>query len=524
MSHRVTTLAFLAFLLSLFAAAPALAQSDPFPWDQPPPDAQLAHDHTVIPLGKGALLVPTMTDPALEPPVILVKPDQNVLDIPTGERVILDPGTYTVIVSPSTPGQGVAITVEVVDAETTMVPVKWGALRIEVTDGRRVPSRGGYELIRADTREPIGTGFGADTLQGEALLTWLVPPGLYRIVRIGNDYRALKDFASVYVPEGGFVRYRLVQDPDTGSFLGAGVLLPDEFGTPKTQNSPWFKSLILGADGAFSQQSNVVGLANQSVLSGNLFADGQFSYHRDDHTVTLLGQVEEGAQQVRPTGTAALPFVKSRDRLRGDLLYTWFPHEHVGPYARVAAETQAFDTNLVVAVPTDFTRLFADGTTASEHVDPGSWFHIADAWRPSILREGAGLNWRLSTNRWYTLNLRAGLGLRQNEFGGAWLPQDDPATPALEYAEVLSYGSIGGESTIIATVKLPGWATWSTDLDLFLDARTGQPTIEWRNTVSLRVTRNLSVNWFGNVDYYPQIASRPQIDQSVLLRASFSLL
>lgn len=517
MSHRVTAVV---AVVALLVSGPALAQ-DPFPWDQPPPDAQLARDHTIIPLGKGALLVPSLTDPALEPPVILVNPDQEVQDIPTGERVIVDPGVYTVIISPSTPGQGVAITVEVLDAETTVVPVQWGALRIEVTDGKRVPIRGGYELIRADTREPIGTGFGADTLQGEPLLTWLVPPGVYRIVRIGNDYRALKDFATVYVPEAAFVRYRLVEDPDTGAFLGSGMLLPDEFGTPKTQNSPWFKSLIVGADGAFAQQTANVGGVNQVTLSGNLFTDGQFSYRRDDHTFTALAQIEEGASKL----SGGLPAVKTRDRLRGDLLYTWFPKEHVGPYGRVAAETQAFQTNALVTEDTDFVRLNEDGSTDSpEHVSAGGTFHLADAWRPTIVREGVGVNWRVSTNRWFTLNARAGFGLRQNEFGGSKLPDDRPSTPRFEYRQIDSYQSYGVESTITATVKLPGWATWSTDLDLFVDVITGDPAIEWRNTFSLRLTRNISVNWLPNVDYYPQILDRPQIDQSVLLRASFSLL
>ena len=63
-------------------------------------------------------------------------------------------------------------------------------------------------------------------------MTWLLPPGVYRIVRPGSNYRALRDFATVYVPEAGFVRYRLVLDPDTGEFQGSGVLLPDEFGSP----------------------------------------------------------------------------------------------------------------------------------------------------------------------------------------------------------------------------------------------------------------------------------------------------
>ena len=56
-----------------------------------------------------------------------------------------------------------------------------------------------------------------------------------------------------------------------------------------------------------------------------------------------------------------------------------------------------------------------------------------------------------------------------------------------------------GLDTLVGTIKLPGWATYSTDVELFLDAQTGDPSIEWRNTLSLRLTRNLSINYFSNI-------------------------
>jgi len=507
----------------LVLTSPAFAQSNPFEWDRPDPSTQLAEDATAIPLGKGALFVPALTDPALEPPIVLVSANGAVRDIATGERAIVDPGTYTVIVSSGPPGQGIAQTVEVADGATTVVPVRWGAVRVEVVDEKRVPHRGGYELISTATREPIGTGFGADTLQGESPLTWLLSPGVYRIVKVGSNYRALRDFATVYVPEGGFVRYRLVTDPDTGDFLGSGIVLPDEFGTPRRNEHPWFKSLILGADGAYAQQNNVVGVSNQSVVTGNLFLDGQFAYRHGDQTASALFQIEEGATQLRPWDATPLPFVKSRDRLRADLLYTWFLRERVGPYARVAATTHAFRTGLLVTEDTAFVREHADGTTDVEDVSAGQTFHIANAWSPTIVREGAGLNWRVSSKRWYTLNLRAGLGMRQNRYGGSWLPDDNPDTPQADYVEVPSYNSTGLESTVIGTVRLPGWATYATDVELFADIQ-GHPALEWRNTLSVRLTRNLSVNYYANIDYLPLVVERAQFEQSVLLRASFGLL
>lgn len=519
-------LIFAALLLLASATGRAQPPDETYAWDRPTPEEQLARDDTIIPVGKGAILVPALTNPVAEPPVVLVGDgEEDVQDIPTGQRVLVDPGRYTVIVTSGTPSQGVAQVVEVLDGETTLVSVTWGALRVEVTDQRRVPHRGGYDLIRADSREPYGTGFGADTLQGETLLTWLLPPGLYRVVKVGANYRSLRDFATVYVPEGGFVRYRLVTDPDTGDFLGSGVVLPDEFGTPKATRTRWFGTLVIGADGALVHQSNVVGVQNQLLLSGDLFLDGQAVYRQGKHRVTGLLQVEEGASLIRPTPGEPLPLVKSHDRIRSDLLYTWFPSRMAGPYARAAAETQAFDTDLLVTQDTTFSLQYATGTVGIENVDNGDTFHVADAWQPTIVRQGAGLNTRFVNNRWLTFNLRVGLGLRQNRYGGSWALNDDPHTPEVEYRQIDSFNEAGFEGTVVANARLPGWATYATDVEVFADfSRLSRPSVEWRNTVSLRLTRNLAVNYYLNVDLVPEVAERAQLEQSLLLRASWSLL
>lgn len=499
--------------------------SEPFAWSEPSAEAQLAEDQVVIPIGKGALFVPSLTGPINEPPIILVDEDGGeVEDIPTGERVLLDPGRYTVIISSGSPGQGVGQAVEVVEGETTVTEVLWGALRIEVVDDRRVPHRGAYELIKVDTREVYGTGFGADTLQGETLMTWLLPPGVYRIVRPGANYRALRDFATVYVPASGFVRYRLVTDPDTGEFQGAGVVGPNEFGSPSKGKNRWQTNVVLGANGSLVSQQGVVGVSNQTSASGSLFLDGQLTYREDRHLMSGLLQIEEGVSQIRPKDSEPLPLIKTRDRLRADALYTYLLKPSIGPYARVAGETQAFATDVLVTEDTTIVKNRIDGSVDSEFVGTNETFRVASAWEPTIVREGVGLNTRFVNNRWMTFNWRIGVGLRQNRYGGALLLTDQPNTQAVEYLEVPSFDQEGIESTIIATARLPGWAVYATDVEFFADfSEMDKPSIEWRNTLTLRLTRNLSLNYFANLSYLPQVVDDLQIDQSLLIRASWVL-
>ena len=111
---------------------------------------------------------------------------------PPGSRARVEPGSYEVVLG-SGYSRDIVIPVEVTEGETTVVPVTWGALRVEVVDSRNIPHRAGYELIRVEDRDLFGIGYGADTLIGERIQTWIVPPDLYRIVQPGASYRATRE-------------------------------------------------------------------------------------------------------------------------------------------------------------------------------------------------------------------------------------------------------------------------------------------------------------------------------------------
>ncbi|MFH1468176.1 MAG: hypothetical protein ABIO70_27565 [Pseudomonadota bacterium] len=526
-------------VLLLVLSGPARAD-DPYTWLTPPPEQQLAEDSTVIPVGQGAVFVPTITGAEYEPSASLIS-DSEVVGIPLGQRVLVAPGQYVVVVTAGTPSQGVSQALDVVEGETTLVPVTWGALRIEVTDDHRIPHRGSYEIIDADTREPVSTGFGADTLQGEILQTWLLKPGLYRIVRPGRDFRALKDYATVVVPEAGFVRYRLVLDPDNGDFLGAGVLLPDEFATALRENQRWFHSVVVGFEGSLVNSENVVGAVNQTQYSASAFADAQVSFTHGPQQFSTLLQIEEGASQIRPQGSEPLPILKATDRLRGDVLHTYRLKGRTGPYGRVSAESQAFPTDVLATEDTTISVTHTDGSERTLEVGANETFRTATAWHPTLFREGIGMNTSfLEKSRTTNFNLRAGFGMRQSLYGDALVVDDVASTDPVEYREVESFQQAGIEVTAVASLRLPGWVVYATDVELFADFtsfspktkwprtdRLGLPyppwSVSWRNTLSLRITRNLSLNYYLNVVIEPQVIDKPQVEQSLLLRTSWAL-
>ena len=386
-----------------------------------------------------------MSETDNEPQALVFRGDDQVASGPTGARFVVEPGAYTVRVGSGPTPQMVSVAVDVQAGATTVVPVRWSGLRIEVVDASNLPYRGAYELIRVTDRQPFTVGFGADTLQGEQLRTLLMPPGLYRIVQPGANYRARTDFATVLAPEGGLVHYKLVIDPDDGRFRGAGVVLPAELGAVP-ELSPWSRRYILGLSAPFGSTRNVVGANNETTFGTELFFDTYVTYQRDRDLFSGVFELESGFQKVRPEASAATPWRKTHDRLRVDVLYSRFVNARVGPYARFGLRTSLFESNMLVTEDTLISRHLNDGPRESMIVPANSTFPTGDAFCPPEYREGAGLNTRLLQGRTVRLDWRVGAGLHQNRFAGAFFLDDDETTSELEYVEGDNFNEIGLET------------------------------------------------------------------------------
>ena len=359
----------MAILVATPTPTAAQAPSDPaqtlFRWTTPPAADQLAADTTVVPSGMGAVFVPAMTNGIDEPEALIYQGEQLVASGLNGRRIVLAPGSYTVRVGSAPLDQTVSVPVTVTAGNTSLVPVRWGALVVGVVDENNIPHRGSYELIQVSDRQPYTVGFGADTLLGERIRTLLVGPGLYRIVRPGSNYRTRTDFSTVLIPEGGVVYYKLVLDPDDGTLLGAGVVPPEEIGIV-TDRSGWSRMYSIGVGVPFASTSNVVGVANQSSIGGTVTFDYYLRYDKDENYFSSIFEVEEGFIRIDPQDQDALPVQKTLDRLRFDVLYTRFMSPRVGPYVRFGLLTNLFESNVLVTEPTTVVKQHLDGSVTTE--------------------------------------------------------------------------------------------------------------------------------------------------------------
>jgi hypothetical protein len=505
----------------LLLAVPARGQDDRLTEDHGWPagtiQEQLNGDSTLIPYGKGAIFVPAMTNPLDEPPVAIYYQDDRIAEGTTGTRLVLSPGTYEVRVGSGAGEQRLGIQATVRERHTTVVPVSWAGLSIHVVDERLGSLRGSYEIIRVDDREYLGIGFGTDEQAGEPVTTWLLKPGLYKIVRVGETYRARRDFATVRLVEGHHTHFLLVQD-EAGEFKGGGEVPEAEIFQGK---DGFFGSLILGGDLTFNHRDNVPGVTPGISFSFRAFLDARLSVEIFDSPFVLLFQVEEG--QTKPPD---LPFQKTIDRADLDLLYIYQINDIVGPYIRFGGETNILPSNQNFAEPTRVVLRDPDGTVI-EDIPDATDVDLAGPVGLSTLREGAGINLRVFKELWGETTLRAGVGARHTlARGDVYLLQGDESSDDVKYYDsVPTVNRFGAEATVLGVARISRWVLFNLELDTLVPFNGfDKSVLELEASVALKLTSYLSVNYVLRFLLDRLLSDEDQLQQDILLRFSVEVL
>jgi len=480
---------------------------------------QLDRDPTLVPFGKGAIFVPAMTNPFDEPPVSVWSGESFVAEGTTGQRIILLPGTYEVrIGSGSSDGERIAIQASVRERQTAVVPVSWAGLQVHVVDATATSLRASYEVIRVDDRQYVGIGFGTDELAGEPVSTWILRPGLYKIVRVGENYRARRDFSTVRVEPGRLTHFMLVVDPDNGDFIGGGEVPESELFRPR---NGFFGSLILGGDLSLAIRTNGVGVADGITFNARGFADGKLSF--EIYGAPLLLQIQLEEQQ---TKSPNLPFQNSNDRLKLDALYVYPLEPWVGPYVRAGAETNLFNVSEPFEEATNVRVHRLDGSTPESTTDN---FRLRPPIGLTRVKEGAGLHLRVFKALFGEASVRAGVGARHRLTRDLFVPatgaEDIPDDDVVDYEEIDSTHQIGIEATMVAVLRLDRYAILNVDLDALVPFDDpGALILDMEASVSARITSYVSVNYALRLRQDAALSPDPAIEQDIRLRFSLELL
>ncbi|MBU1428928.1 PqiC family protein [Myxococcota bacterium] len=452
---------------------------------------QLLKDDTPMPMGFGAIFLPTLSAREGEPIVTVVNEDtQQTIEGRMGRRLVLPPGRYDVRFGSGAVEQQLKAKARVEAGRVTLVEARWSALEVVVLDERFVPFRGSYEVIRMENREDFGVGFGADEQIGEENKIWLLKPGLYKIIRAGGTYRDRTDFATVRLVEGALTRFTLVQDPISGDFLGAGEVLRDE----EDRDRAWRLRGVLGGDVAFNQDDRV-GEEGGWSLSLSLFFDGALRFQRDAHLWQTRLELEE-EQFNPPEGNR---FRNLRDRLYLHTIYTYHALPWFGPYVRSGVESKLLSRYEEFEEPRDVRELDADGALSKPHIQVER-VQLGGPFSPVSLLEGAGGNFKVLRKRQVELDFRLGLGARQS-FARESFDYNEGTLIPIQDKRIE-----GVEATILTRANLTRWVILNSEFEgLYPFGADDDPYFSWRNQVSLRLAHFVSLNYRFNAVRDPNL-------------------
>lgn len=435
-------------LLALMIAPPVLAAPEGQPlvdFEAGPVADQLELDVTPIPVGLGALFVPSLTDGPLEPPVTVMQGEQRVAWGDTGRRIVLPPGEYRVLVGHGDLRERAASTVVVREGETSPVPVTWGAVRITAVNGDGAAVDVDYALRAVGRDVVLVEGETAEDSTYGATQTWLLPAGPIELSldgATGPDRTAV----ALYVAPGTVVRHRMVMDGER--------LVRTEFAThaPVAEARLWRLRWVLGGDASWTHAEGRLGAFNGDFLRAGVFTRAQVGIDYGAHLAIIDLDFEQSWLALTEGPDADLDVRKFDDELRLETLYNYRPGRILGPYVRGSLRTALFETTHRAATSIGVTTRGVDGSETMGVLDAGDEVTLFDALEPLDLRAAAGAAITVVDNDTLTFTARGGAAVRRARYGGGLFLADQSAE-RLVFVELADDDSWGLEAHGELTVR-----------------------------------------------------------------------
>ena len=497
---------YLILLLIALLAVPAAGQSHT--WLAPPRHGQLERDPTLIPKGKGLLFVPMMTSALNEPSFRVFRDNKLIREAFPGTGVVLAPGSYKVLIGSGTDTQMMSRNVPVEAGMTTLLKPFWSGLVINVIDERRTPIDESYEVYRDNPQDSYGVGFGVEEERGEAVKTWLLPPGVYSVVRVGDNISTTRKF-SVRLEPGKLTQRNLVVDTSDDTFIG--FYPPARHGRlAQVDDSRWKTSLQLSGSPRLSSSQNTTG-ADRSVLSLSAEIIGSSVYNSDRHYANLRLDFEEGF--TRQEGD---DFRKSVDEFEVRATYIYRLSKRIGPYLRGVFNTRLFAEEEHFDPPRNL--LVRDGDQSDPRAGISD-FTLSPPFSPLELRQGIGINSQVISSFPLNLDMRVGFGALQR-----YVTDTYDLNPSRTIARKLADKTTTGlEALLLLRSRFSRFPSLDSEFDLLIP-KTATDTWEfnWENRLRLPLSRFVNMVVVFNFKRQPPV-QRIQSEQQVLLRLNYLL-
>jgi len=498
-------------LYYVFSFSPLKGQE--FKWIAPSPQTQLDMEAMDDVKGLGRLFLPAMTNPDFEP-VYTVSVNDTVIQFQKmGRSVLLRPGMYTITYGSGTIDQLMKKTIDIKAEETRILQPDWSGLTIRIIDEARDWLKEPYELYRLPEAENYGIGYGADEQLGENLQTWILRPGIYKIIKLGEHVNTYVNFATVRLVPGELTQFTIVMDSETKNFFGAGIL---ELGAEAKRIKNWNIYSALYGSFTLNRANDVTTKKQQTSMAFVAQLEYHIKYSTPRHYFLARGLMEEGWNKQRQQSS----FRSYLDNIRLKNLYIYYFLSGLGIYSRVFVETNLFKT----------TYYYDEPKTAELYDEQGNLFEtrynvdkvvVSPNFSPLELKEGIGFNLVLKKSLRANFNIRMGMGFRQNI---NWKLYAQSETNDTIFNKKISTYLHGPEASLIGNYRIFRNMMITSELDMLIPSGGNNKLVyDWENNINVRLSKNFSIDYALRIKHDTSITSYTQYEQILLLRYSYIL-
>jgi len=475
---------------------------------------------------KGRLFIPVKTDSDHEPLFSVEDEDNNYVgSYEMGTEVYLDAGVYFVYIGNGTISQQVVEKIEILPRYKTVLNPDVGWLTIDVIDENRNQIDHRYELFDLSSAESYGFGYGVKEGVGQQLDTWVIKPGFYKIVLNGEPFNTFRDFATVEVKKGELVQFTIVIDEETKHLMGAGRSFFDEYGR---QSRRLKMSVMNHLNANLNSKNETEKNKNSTTITVIEQLDSKMVYDSNPYHYTLKNLIEIG---ITKETESDLKISNDKFDLKNTFIYYFL--QNIGTYARADLNSHMFPTYIYTQETKTYLRIDKTGLD-SVYVNTDK-FRVRNAYYPLILKQGAGINYRVLNKNRSSLNFRVGLGFRQDinnrvysaeKKSGTSEEDDIEKSRAVEvYRELDSIYQEGIEFSINGNFQILRNLNYSMIGDILQPFNKDMTdTYEMENIFNLRMFKYISLDYRLNLSYNKNVREYLYLDHSLYLKFTYIFL
>lgn len=309
------------------------------------------------------------------------------------------------------------------------------------------------------------------------------------------------------------------------------------FGSPETPPPDgWVKSLTIGANGAFTRSTNVVGTINGTSAQAGIIIEGGATLvsglNRWENAVKLT----ESFTRTPLVGT----FLKSADelRLQSTILHKLQAVQWLGPYARFLGTTSIFPGYQAYGSDQGIIKTSAgDGgqTFPAELIPAGQRLTLTKPFEPTLLRQSIGMFANPINSQPVTFKSRLGGALQEIITRRGYALADSGGTPEIEFNQLSGSIQGGAELDLEALGTIVTNVTYSARASFFVPVvQSGVDddapkafdamTTDIAAKLSVHLAKWLSLDYVLSAKRVPQIVEEWQIQNGLLLSVAYSVI